>query len=409
MNSHTCGQKQSVFCSSYDKLFGIVIMTISALCSTHVLAEWSGNIAVESRYFVDDGIFPQQDDDLTASISAQPEFRQQWNDGDNGLTFIPFFRFDATDEERSHVDIREFYLLHVKDDYEWRVGINKVFWGVLEFQHLVDIINQTDGVENIDGEDKLGQPMLHLAVNKDLGLFEIFLLPYFRERTFAGIDGRLRSGLIVDTDSARYQSSNENQHIDYALRWSNYFGNYDIGLSWFDGTAREPTLQLSDDKSSLVPFYPQIEQAGIDLQFTGEQWIWKLEAVNRKTYDESNWATGAGFEYTFTGVYDSDADLGVLMEYHYDERDAHQSAFQNDLFMGARLVLNDVQSTEFLAGFGTDLDDQSRSIRIESSRRFSDNIKLNLEAQYFTHIEDSNVLNDIRNDSHIQLELLWYF
>ena len=379
------------------------------LHSANALPDWSGNIAVESRYFVEDGIFPQQDDDFTASISAQPEFRRQWNNGDTGLTFIPFFRLDASDQERSHADIRELYLLHVKNDYELRVGINKIFWGVLEFQHLVDIINQTDGVENIDGEDKLGQPMLHLSAIKDIGLFEIFLLPYFRERTFAGIDGRLRSGLVVDTDNAQYQSSDEQQHFDYALRWSHYFGNYDIGLSWFDGTARQPDLKLSEDKTSVLPFYPQIEQAGIDLQFTGEQWIWKLESAYRNSINESHWAAGAGFEYTFTGVNDSDADLGILMEYHYDERDASHSVFQNDIFMGARLALNDVQSTEFLAGFGTDLDDQSRSIRIESSRRFSDNIKLNLEAQYFTHVDDNNVLNDISNDSHIQLELLWYF
>ena len=43
---------------------------------------------------------------------------------------------------------------------KFRVGVGKVFWGVTESQHLVDIINQTDLVENIDTEDKLGQPML---------------------------------------------------------------------------------------------------------------------------------------------------------------------------------------------------------------------------------------------------------
>ena len=45
-----------------------------------------------------------------------------------------------------------------------RLGLRKVYWGVTESQHLVDVINQTEGVENLDGEDKLGQPMLNLAL-----------------------------------------------------------------------------------------------------------------------------------------------------------------------------------------------------------------------------------------------------
>ena len=395
--------------STRNNAIRIILVFAAILNSGKVFSEWSGNIAVEAKGFFDDGQFSDQEDNLTGSVSLQPEFRHQWNNGDAGVTFIPFARIDGTDDERTHADIRELYFLRVKDDLEFRIGINKVFWGVLEFQHLVDIINQTDAVENIDGEDKLGQPMLHLSVNKDLGLFEFFLLPYFRERTFPGKDGRLRSGLVVNTDDALYQDSDEEKHIDYALRWSHYFGNYDIGLSWFDGTERQPALQLSQDNASLIPFYQQIEQAGLDLQYTGEQWLWKAESVHRQGLNESSWAAGAGFEYTFTGVRESAADLGILMEYHYDERSENLVAFQNDLFMGSRLVLNDVQSTEFLAGFGLDLDDQSRSIRLEASRRLGDNMKLNLEAQYFSRIDENNLLSAFNNDSHMLLELIWYY
>ena len=406
-----------------DNAFGVSGMTIMGykwilrtalliLCltaSTLSRAEFSGNIGIEGRYFIEDPLFAEQSEDFTGSISIQPEFRHQWNNGDNGITFIPFARVDSEDDERTHADIRELYFLDVNGDWEWRIGINKIFWGVLEFQHLVDIVNQTDTVENIDGEDKLGQPMLHLGLNKDFGLVEFFVLPYFRERTFAGEEGRLRSGLVVDTDNVTYQSSDEENHIDYALRWSHYFGNFDIGISWFDGTSREPIFQLSDDQSSLVPFYQQIEQAGLDLQYTGEEWLWKLEAIHREGLNENFWAAGAGFEYTFVGINESDADLGVLMEYQYDQRDKNQAALQNDLFFGTRLAMNDVQSTELLAGFGYDLDDQSRSFRLEASRRFGDSVKVNLEAQYFSQVDSENVLFDLRQDSHLQLEIVWYF
>ncbi len=125
----------------------ILLLALCLVISVLSKAEFSGNIGIEGRYFVDDPLFAEQSEDFTGSISVQPEFRYQWNNGDNGFTFIPFARVDSEDDERTRADIRELYFLGVKDDWEWRIGVNKVFWGVLEFQHLVDIINQTDAVE----------------------------------------------------------------------------------------------------------------------------------------------------------------------------------------------------------------------------------------------------------------------
>ena len=102
-----------------------------------------------------------------------------------------FVREDSMDDERSHADIRELSWLYYSDDWELRLGISKVFWGVAESQHLVDIINQTDAVENVDGEDKLGQPMINLTLIRDWGNVDLFVLPYLRERTFTGVNGLL--------------------------------------------------------------------------------------------------------------------------------------------------------------------------------------------------------------------------
>ena len=82
-------------------------------------------------------------------------------------------------------------------DWELRLGIGKVFWGVTESRHLVDTINQSDGVEDIDGEAKLAQPMATLSWIRDWGVVELLVLPYFRERTFAGVEGRPRQGALL--------------------------------------------------------------------------------------------------------------------------------------------------------------------------------------------------------------------
>ncbi len=120
---------------------------------------WSGYVSGQGRGFWQNPQFDdQRDGDL--SFALEPEYYKDWNNGLRAVTFKPFARLDSTDPERSHVDIREAHYLHVLGDWEWRVGVAKVFWGVTESQHLVDIINQTDLVENLDTEDKLGQPMI---------------------------------------------------------------------------------------------------------------------------------------------------------------------------------------------------------------------------------------------------------
>ncbi len=113
--------------------------------------------------------------------------------------FIPFYRYDANDAKRTRGDIRELYWQMDYRELSFKAGIDVVFWGVAESQHLVDIINQTDLVEDIDGEEKLGQPMVNLDYMTDLGTWQFYLLPYFRERTFPGEQGRLRTDPPVRT------------------------------------------------------------------------------------------------------------------------------------------------------------------------------------------------------------------
>ena len=131
--------------------------------------EWSGYLGTEFRYFTQDPRDPRQHDE-NFSLVFEPEYYHEWDKGTQSLAFVPFFRLDQHDNERTHFDIRELNWTKVAENWELRLGLRKVFWGVTEFQHLVDIINQTDLVENIDTEDKLGQPMINLADRKSTRL-----------------------------------------------------------------------------------------------------------------------------------------------------------------------------------------------------------------------------------------------
>ena len=395
------------------KIF-IDIFIILCLIFNAQAGEWSGYIAGELRYFPESPLSADQYDDFNSSFSAQPEYRHEWDDGYQTFTFVPFVRVDQRDSERSHFDIRELTWLKAASDWELRVGIRKLFWGVTESQHLVDIINQTDLVEHSDMEEKLGQPMVNFALIRDWGTVDLFLLPGFRERTFPGKEGRLLNGGIpIDTDQTRYESSAEEKHVDWAVRWEHMLGDWEIGLSHFSGTSRTPRFLPGKNGTGqlvLIPYYEQIAQTGLDLQITQEDILWKLEMISRDEPIGRFTALTGGFEYTFVGIFETDADVGVLTEYSYDDRHDHaMTPFENDIMLGMRLTLNDVQSTELLAGAILDMDSQASFYLIEASRRLGESWKLTLETYIYANMSTNDLAYGLRNDDFIQLELAWYF
>lgn len=399
-------------------LFSLLTAPLGASAENSILDNVSGNVAIEGSLFTSDPAFSKQEKSGGVSFSLSPEYKYRSEDDSAQFTFNPFYRWDDVDKERTHGDIRQLDYVVAKGDWEFQIGIGKQFWGVTESQHLVDIINQTDGVESTDGEAKLGQPLVRLSKLTDNGSVDFFVLPLSRERTFAGEKGRFRFPLIVDTDDVSYESKSKENHIDYALRISESIDEFDLGLSLFDGTSREPILSPGLDANNnavLKQFYPLITQLGIDLQYTGESIIWKLEAIARAPKSdasgfESYRASVGGFEYTLPAISESGAELGLLTEYHNDSRgETAGVVFQNDVFVGARLALNDEDSSELLAGAFVDLDNSTKSIRLEGSRRLGSGMKLNLEAQVFTDVDDTDALQSFAQDDFIKIELQKFF
>ena len=376
---------------------------------------WDGSLELEHRYFWETDTLSNLDSGQT-SARLEMEFFKDWNNGDDQIVFEPFVRLDEQDNERSHADIRQLIWTHYGSNWEFSMGLGKVFWGVTETQHLVDIINQTDGVENIDGEDKLGQPMLRGQTFNNYGNFEFYILPYFRTRTFAGADSRLNGGIVVDNDNQEFESNSEESHLDYAIRYNNTFGDWGIGLSWFDGTSREADILRLLDFTSLssTPYYPQINQLGADIQVTTDAWLLKLEAIQRNFDDvfyEDYAAATVGVEYTFVGVFGSVYDIGALAEYSWDQRnESATSPFQNDAFIGARLALNNINNSEFLFGLSSDLDfSGSNSIFLEASTRVANSFTANIEVRYFDSKDPQDLLFNFRDHSFVQLGIEYFF
>lgn len=371
--------------------------------------EFELEIEGEYRYFYNSAQFSKQASQFP-SLAFTPKYTIEWNKGRESFNFTGFVRFDR-DNNRTHADIRELYYQKAKNNWELNIGLKKVYWGVTESNHLVDIINQTDVTESFDGEEKLGQPMVQFTWStNNYGNFDFFYLPYHRKRTFNGEKGRLRFSTVIDKNEIAYESGAEKWRQDLAVRWSHYIGAFDIGISHFYGNGREPLFTF-DQLGNVNAFYPIINQTGLDLQVTHDAFLWKLESIYRTANAQDFVAVVAGLEYTFNNINGNGLDIGVIGEYLFDERDELAlNGLQNDVFFGSRIAFNDVKDTSILIGGITDLDKSSTIFSIEASRRIGNSWKAEIEARIFNSIDtDDIILSNFKEDSFLKFSISKFF
>jgi hypothetical protein len=368
-------------------------------------------LGLETRLFFQEPAYDEQKD-TTGSSSLNLEIFHQFDSG-SSITVEPFYRIDSSDPQRSHGDLRVCNYLYPADRWQVVIGFDKVFWGVTEFVHLVDIINQTDTLESIDGEEKLGQPMLHLSTGIDWGTIELFMLPYFRTRASPGKKGRLRGPEPIDSSHSEFESSAEQNHLDFALRYSHTLGGFDIGVAEFIGTSREPAWiekVSGESDQSRIPYYQQISQTSIDLQYISGAWLWKVEALYRLQQERNSGATVFGLEYTIVNPWETSLEIGLVGEYVYDDRTEIQPApYENDLMLGVRLNMNDAKTTELLLGLVLDTQNESTIITMEASRRLHDGLKLELCGALLNQIDETDPAYSLHRDSFVMLKAIFYY
>jgi hypothetical protein len=202
------------------RLASFKIIVLFAMISSSALASdfsFTPSVTTEFRYFPESPAYDGQLEYFQPSIYFSGEGRWISKDRKKRLRFEPFLRLDVQDDERSHFDIRELNYSQRFSDFDLLIGNAQIFWGVAESRNVVDVINQFDEVENSDETDKLGQPLIRFGKFTDIGRFEVYYLPYFRERTFPSGDGRQRGPLTVDLDNAEYDEGREEWAGDFAL------------------------------------------------------------------------------------------------------------------------------------------------------------------------------------------------
>lgn len=454
----------------------LVLATLAGvLAPKHVAAgEWESSFEPEFTWYPSDNPnarVPESNYDGNTSVAVS--VARSWSGTYHLFDLNLFAREDQQDSNRTHSDVREALLSVFLNNVELQAGIGRVFWGVTEAVHVVDVINQDDYVENIDGEDKLGQPLTALKWYSPFGDFSAYALPYFRSQEFNADDARVSLPVAVYEEDEQFESDKGNKHVDYAFRWKHYIGPVDIGLSWFKGTAREPRLvpcyrsgttranadgsssdspncdinsgvpdqpdaaavalndflaafgigESSDEQAeqieaeilseiSLIPHYDQSEQLGLDMQYTIGPAALKLEAVLREQLDNEYLIADAGFEYTFSTFLGTDADVSIVAEYLYDERGQDGrfvATFDDDVFIGSRIALNNAADTQMLGGVIVDRNHGSRLYSLEATHRINDSTLLSVETRFISDVGENDPIAVAEYEDYVRATVSFYY
>ena len=324
---------------------------------------YKGNLGIGTQHF---------DDQSTNEIYANIEVKKEFDDA--VATFKAKAIYDTKDENRRSADLSEIYYGHFFDEGEAYIGKQIRFFGNLESGNIVDIYNPKDLLYNpFEKEEKIGSIGVRGLYFLDDGKLELIVKVQEESRELFGKDSFYNQFGNLSYD----KSLDDNSHSIMALYSSSYeLGEFSGDFTVFinDGFDNHRTFYF--DGSNIREKLYKASQYGLFANAIYNDTILKLEELY--THNEDS-AIGDynhiafGVEHTFYSVFDK-SDLRVFAEYFYldMQNDLKGSdigeIYDNDLFVGTRVDLNNQNSTTLQLGVIQDQknDEQITQVEIKS-------------------------------------------
>jgi hypothetical protein len=397
-----------------DSGFFKAAMLMALLASTQVGAEVRGKAEIRFDYYPDTPLYPDQSSaDLQPALALDLALHESLS-RDITTRVSLFGRFNPQADNRFAGDLREAWLGYYGEQSEFYAGMLMERWGVLEAESIVDVLNPRDAVEDFQGDVKLGIPGLKASYLGEAFQLDTWLLPYARPRRLAEGKDRFRTtGLPLD--EAAFEGGRN--RLSAAVRLSTVQGNLEAAVAHFSGHARDPWFQLATDvngsPTGLTPTYDLISQTSLELLWVQGHSLWKLEALHNRGPEDDFLAVGVGLEREFPRLWDTRTSLTLYAEGYYDGRAASPllplAPLQRDVFIGARIAMNDIKSTEYEIRITHDLEYASTFVDLRAARRLSDAWSIQATLYGFLNAEDDPALGTFVNDNRVEVKFIRNF
>jgi hypothetical protein len=371
-----------------------------------VIQSHSVDIAATYRAFAHEAASADDGADYRQAPGLQGEMDASGHIGDADVKLRLFGSWDAEDEKRRYGDIRQASAQWRHDRLSFGAGVGTFFWGVSETINIVNVLNQADLRQAVDGKDKLGQSFTSMSLRFDTGELSLYYLPIFREREFSQ---RPSFGLPV---SERAQFETSERGGDLALRGQLYLGDLEVGLGYFNGTRRAPLLLRSSGTArELTPWYIETENLLLDALYLVEDSILKLEVKTGRERDQGFFAANLGLEVPVYSLPDGLQDLSLIAEYLIDDRDEQaESLGQNDLFIGLKSTFGDIGNSQFRGLVSYDFDSHANYLDLSLKHRLNDYLRIETRALLFLNARpEDSWLYPVRDEDFIEIKLHYSF
>ena len=150
-----------------------------------------------------------------------------------------------------------------------------------------------------------------------------------------------------------------------------------------------------------------LSQTSLDIQSTKGAWLYKLETLTAKNGEERHFGIAGGTEYTIYGLRETTSDLGIIVEYTFDDR--NDFAFNNEGVLALRWTKNDIKSTSLLAGLVADMSGSSNRFFAEFEQRIRDDLKVFIDMSINGEIDADDFTYAFEEDSQLTLKIAKYF
>ena len=110
------------------------------------------------------------------------------------------------------------------------------------------------------------------------------------------------------------------------------------------------------------------------------------------------------------GIYEKNWDLANIVEYSYDTRSSNSHhGYQKDLFLGARLVLNDIEDTQYFISLQNDLDKNTRALTFNYESRFFSLLRAGIDIYQPLNLEKDTHQSSFKDEANIKFYTSYSF
>lgn len=364
----------------------------------------SGEISVQLRQFENNGDLAK----VNSGTGVYSRLKLESELPIGNLKFEGSAFVDTQDSDRDLIVLEDLYLKStlLKNRFTVKGGWQVFNWSNLEVFHPADIINSRNHDSDLENLQKMGELTLSLELPLYNGEASFFLWPRVESPKFPGNKSRL--GLGIDLANPMWVSENNASdggwQTQFGFLLNQSIGEGDYSFYYVNHIDRSSPIVGNESYTDLfgtfvpennivnIPYYFDVSKIGLSVQQVIGEFVLKLEAIDynyssskkiltalnetttelKTALDHQKVAVGLEHNYYHTIGVESTFLIEYIAILGLDKLEKESlSPFQNDLFLGHRLNLNNTSDSEFFYGIIVDLE---RSHELFYNFRYSQRI-----------------------------------